>query len=68
MLGPLELGTLRLPTNVVQGPLAGYSCAPFRELIARYGGAGYTTTEMISAYELAHNIEQPPVVLSDFRQ
>jgi tRNA-dihydrouridine synthase B len=58
-LSPLRLGSLELPINVVQGPLAGYSCAPFRKLIERFGAVGYTTTEMISAYELAHNIVQP---------
>jgi tRNA-dihydrouridine synthase B len=59
MLNSLRLGQLELPTNLIQGPLAGYSCAPFRLLINEFGGVAYTTTEMISAYELAHNCQQP---------
>ena len=59
MLKSLQLGSLSLPTNLIQGPLAGYSCAPFRKLIHEFGGVGYATTEMLSAYELAHDVEQP---------
>jgi tRNA-dihydrouridine synthase B len=59
VLKPLQLGQLTLPTNLIQGPLAGYSCAPFRLLVHEFGGAAYTTTEMISAYELAHACQQP---------
>jgi len=56
---PLQLGSLLLPSNLIQGPLAGYSCSPFRKAIYEYGGVGYTTTEMISAYNLAHGMQQP---------
>jgi tRNA-dihydrouridine synthase B len=59
VFSPLKIGSLELPINLVQGPLAGYSCAPFRELIESFVPIGYTTTEMISAYNLAHQIEQP---------
>ena len=59
VFSPLTIGSLELPINLVQGPLAGYSCAPFRELIESFEPIGYTTTEMISAYNLAHQIEQP---------
>lgn len=51
---PLTLGSVTLPNRLVQGPLAGYSCAPFRVMTARYGQAGFSTTEMISAHDLAH--------------
>lgn len=52
---PLTLGSVTLPNRLVQGPLAGYSCAPFRVMTARYGKAGFASTEMISAHDLAHN-------------
>src|SRR5690242_18441504 len=52
---PLQLGSVTLPNRLVQGPLAGYSCAPFRVMTARYGRAGFAATEMISAHDLAHN-------------
>ena len=56
---PLQIGSLLLPSNVVQAPLAGYSCAPFRRLIAQFGGCGYATTEMISAKNIARGVQQP---------
>lgn len=56
---PIQLGSLRLPVNVIQGPLAGYSCAPFRQLIWQWGGVGYCTSEMLSAYNIANQIPQP---------
>jgi tRNA-dihydrouridine synthase B len=51
----LTLGKLTLQSNLVQGPLAGYSTAPFRKAIWDFGGVGYCTTEMISANMLVHN-------------
>ena len=66
MLKPLQLGSLKLPTNLIQGPLAGYSCAPYRWLIEQFGGVAYTTTEMISAYELAHHVAQPKRYLARY--
>lgn len=56
---PLTIRNLTLPSNIVQAPLAGYSCAPFRKLIHQFGGCGYATTEMISAKNLARGVEQP---------
>lgn len=52
MIKPLKLKHLNLPSNLVQGPLAGYSTAPFRALTHRYGKPGYAVTEMISAKDL----------------
>lgn len=52
---PLTLGSITLPNRLVQGPLAGYSCAPFRVMTARYGKAGFAATEMISAHDLAYS-------------
>lgn len=56
---PIQLGHLHLASNIVQGPLAGYSSAPLRSLIWRYGGVGYCTTEMISALDLCHRKQKP---------
>ncbi len=55
----LTIGKLALPTNVIQGPLAGYSCAPFRSLLWQHGAPAYTCTEMLSATDLACRAEQP---------
>ncbi len=57
---PLSLGKLYLPYNLVQGPLAGFSCAPFRELIWQFGHVGYCTTEMLSAKDLITRRVQRP--------
>lgn len=56
LIKPLTLGKLVLSNNLIQGPLAGYSCAPFRLLTYRYGQPAYCVTEMISAKDL---IRQP---------
>lgn len=57
LIHPIQLGNIQFPSNLIQAPLAGISCAPFREAIARFGGAAYCTTEMISAKTLLH---RPP--------
>lgn len=57
MLKPLTIGNITFPTNLIQAPLAGITCAPFRELIWRFGGVAYCVTEMISAKTLLH---RPP--------
>ena len=56
---PLVIGDITFPTNLIQGPLAGVSCAPFREMVWRFGGVAYCVTEMLSAYAFAHGLEQP---------
>lgn len=56
----LVLGQLHLEHNIVQGPLAGFSCAPFRELIWQFGSVGYCTTEMLSAKDLITRKVQRP--------
>lgn len=48
----LKIGQLALNNNLIQGPLAGYSCAPFRLITYRYGQPAYCATEMISAKDL----------------
>lgn len=50
----LKIGQLTFENNLIQGPLAGISCAPFRELIWQYSQPAYTCTEMISCQTLNH--------------
>lgn len=54
MLKPLALGNKYFPINVIQGPLAGVSCAPFRRLTWLYGKPAFSCTEMISCKTLIH--------------
>lgn len=49
---PLHIGSLTLPHRLIQGPLAGYSCAPFRALFYKYVPPAYCVTEMSSAIDI----------------
>jgi len=40
--------------NIIQGPLAGVSCAPFRMLTWRYSQPAFSCTEMMSCKTLLH--------------
>lgn len=51
---PLKIGNFLFPNNLIQGPLAGVSCAPFRALTWRYSRPAFTYTEMISCKTLIH--------------
>lgn len=46
------LGTLKLPHRLIQGPLAGYSCAPMRQLFYDFVAPAYSCSEMISAPDI----------------
>ncbi len=48
------LGNKNFPVNIIQGPLAGVSCAPFRFLTHRYSQPAFSCTEMISCKTLIH--------------
>ncbi|MBA2652306.1 MAG: tRNA-dihydrouridine synthase family protein [Tatlockia sp.] len=50
----LKIGSLTLANRLIQGPLAGFSCAPFRELFYQFKAPAYTVTEMLSAHEVVH--------------
>lgn len=54
MIKPLQLGNAIFPVNIIQGPLAGISCAPFRLLTWRYSQPAFSCTEMISCKTLIH--------------
>jgi tRNA-dihydrouridine synthase B len=61
LIKPLTLGNKILPVNIIQGPLAGISCAPFRKLAWRYSQPAFSCTEMISCKTLiyqAHTSQQ----------
>lgn len=49
-----QIGTLSLPHRLIQGPLAGYSCAPFRQSFSPYRNPAYCVSEMISAHDVIH--------------
>jgi tRNA-dihydrouridine synthase B len=49
-----KLGKLTFPVNIIQGPLAGVSCAPFRKLTWRYSQPAFSCTEMISCKTLLY--------------
>lgn len=55
----LTLGQKNFPSILVQGPLAGYSCAPMRVQTWRQSTPGYCSTEMASAAHLVHARQQP---------
>jgi nifR3 family TIM-barrel protein len=48
----LKIGSISLPINMIQGPLAGVSCAPFRLLTHRYSRPAFSCTEMMSCKTL----------------
>lgn len=51
----LTLKDTTFASNLVQGPLAGVSCAPFRERVWEYSTPAFCTTEMISSKTLIHS-------------
>lgn len=51
---PLQIGTLRLPSRIIQSPLAGCSDLSFR-LIARSKGLSFGYAEMVSAQSLTRD-------------
>ena len=53
----MRLGDKLFSTNIVQGPLAGVSCAPFRRLTWQHSKPAFICTEMISCKTLLHQSE-----------
>ena len=51
---PFEIGSLQLSHRLIQGPLAGVSAAPFRQLFYDFVPPAYAVTEMISAHDVLH--------------
>lgn len=65
MIQPLQLGNKLFPVNLIQGPLAGVSCAPFRLLTWRYSQPAFTCTEMISSKTLIHTLNHDRFTYKD---
>lgn len=51
---PFSIGSLQLSNRLIQGPLAGFSCAPFRQLYYDFIPPAYCVSEMISAYDVLY--------------
>ncbi len=49
-----QIGALTLPHRLIQGPLAGYSCAPFRLLFNQFTPPAYCVSEMSSARDILY--------------
>jgi tRNA-dihydrouridine synthase B len=58
MINALQLGNKHFPVNLIQGPLAGISCAPFRRLTWQYSPPAFSCTEMISCNTIIHQPTQ----------
>lgn len=67
MIKPLFLKDKLFPVNIIQGPLAGVSCAPFRRLTWKYSQPAFSCTEMISCKTLIHQpqIAQRRYIIKD---
>lgn len=59
---PFQIGSLQLTNRLIQGPLAGYTCAPYRATFAAFQQPAYCVSEMISAHDLLRR--QPPRFVS----
>lgn len=60
MIKPFVIRQTVFESNLIQAPLAGVSCAPFRELIWEFGGIAYCCTEMLSAQHIASGTDRSP--------
>jgi tRNA-dihydrouridine synthase B len=61
---PFYIGSLKLSHRLIQAPLAGISCAPFRELFSLYTQPAYAVTEMISAHSILQHEKLNPRYLA----
>lgn len=59
MVKPLKIAQHTFPSNLIQGPLAGFSCAPMRKQTWRYSQPAYCSTEMVSSTHLVHAKQTP---------
>lgn len=48
------MGSLQLKHRLIQGPLAGFSCAPFRQLFTLFKTPAYCVSEMLSAHDVIY--------------
>ena len=66
-LKPLYIDKLKLETNILVAPLAGYTNLPTR-LLLRKQGASLLYTEMVSAYGLNYNFERSAKLISSINE
>ena len=50
----IDIGEVKVPTNVFLAPMAGVTDLPFRYICNKYGGVCYTPTEMVSTKGLVY--------------
>jgi tRNA-dihydrouridine synthase len=53
-LKPIKLKNILFNSPIIQGPLAGYSCSAFRDLIWQYSSPAFCYTEMLPAQQLCN--------------
>lgn len=58
MLKSLQLGKQIFSSNLIQGPLAGISCAPFRKLVWQFSQPAFCCTEMISCKTILYQAKE----------
>lgn len=56
----MQLGSLKLDSNLFLSPLAGYTNLPFRRVVREIGGVGLCTTDLVNARSL---LERRPKAL-----
>lgn len=54
----MQIGDLQFSSQLIQAPLAGYSCAPLRKLAHTWGKPAYCCTEMLSAKHIYSGAKQ----------
>ena len=59
MITSLHLKNKLFDSNLIQGPLAGYSCAPLRLLAQQWGQPAFCYSEMLSAKSLSVDTKIP---------
>ncbi len=59
MIKPLKIGQHTFTSNLIQGPLAGFTCAPMRVQTWRFSQPAYCSTEMVSATHLVNAKHTP---------
>ncbi|MFK8184131.1 MAG: tRNA dihydrouridine synthase DusB [Phormidesmis sp.] len=59
---PLQIGTVTVPSRVLQSPLSGVTDKVFRRLVRRHAPQSMLYTEMVSAAELKHLRQLPEVM------
>lgn len=56
--GPVQYGSLTLPTRYLLSPLAGFTTLPFRVIVRTLGGVGLATTDLVNCRALLSQNER----------